>query len=124
MLFDRIIGQYVARIAMQELLNDIERFISRHSSEERNAAEFLPFEAHLRETHGTSAQPIALHGGVSIRRHGTYIACAVHLEGYAPAFKVLEAGDYALAEDRARALLTILSEPDTMTDAGTLDVEV
>ena len=124
MLFDRIIGRYIARIAMQELLNDIERFISRHTSEERNAAAFLPFEAHLRKTHGTNAEPIALHGSVSIRRHGTYIACAVHLDGYAPAFKALEAGEYALPEDHARALLASLSEPDTMTDVGTVDVKV
>ncbi len=119
MLFDRIIGRYIARIATQELLDDIERFISRHTIEERNAAEFLPFEAHLRKTHGTIAEPIALHGSVSIRRHGTYIACAVHLEGYAPAFKALKAGDYALSEDRARAVLRSLSESDTITDVGT-----
>jgi len=119
MLFDRIIGRYIARIATQELLNDIARFISRHTIEERNAAEFLPFEAHLRKTHGTIAEPIALHGSVSIRRHGTYIACAVHLEGYAPAYKALETGEYALPEDRARALLASLSEPDTITDVGT-----
>lgn len=124
MLFDRLIGRHIARIATQELLNDIERFISRHTIEERRAAEFLPFEAHLRKTHGTSAAPIALRGSASIRRHGTYIACAVHLEGYAPTFKALKTGDYALTEDRARALLARLLRPDAMTNVDTLDLEV
>lgn len=108
-VFDRIIGRYVARVAIRALLADIERFIERHTLEERNTAAFAAFEAHLRETHGTSAHPIGLHGKVVVRRDGTYIACAINLDGYAPAFKALEAGDYTLSEDRSRAILASLS---------------
>lgn len=112
MLFDRFIGQHIGRLLVQTLLYDIKRHIERINIDEHAAASFAAYEANLRDATGTCGFCVPLHGSVAIRRDGSYVACAVMLEGEAPDFAALTPGEYALSPERVEILLARLTNPD------------
>ena len=112
MVFDRLVGRHIARLFVETLLYDIKHHIERINIEEHTAASFAAYEANLRGSTGKGCSDVPLHGSVAIRRDGSYLACAVTVEGEAPDFAALVPGEYALSPARVETLLAELTKPD------------
>ncbi|GAC1499287.1 MAG: hypothetical protein NVS1B2_22910 [Vulcanimicrobiaceae bacterium] len=110
-VFDRFVGRHIARASVETLLHDMKRYIERLSLDERRATSFAAFEANTRDPH-PSGYGVPLHGSIAVRRDGSYVACSIVLEGDAPAYDALLAGERRLSGDHVDALLAQLVKPD------------
>ena len=112
-IFDAAIGRHVARISAATLLADVKRYVERHDHAERVDSAFAAYEANLREGSATVRDSMPLHGNVSVRRDGDYVACAIEIDGCAADYPHLQPGSYRLLDSDARRILSDVATGST-----------
>ena len=107
-IVDALLGRRIAALTAQTLLADLKRSLELDDLSWRDSLAFAGYEANLRSERATDVG-IPLHGAVSVRRHGSYVAVHLLLEGSLDEtpLATLEAGDRFFGK---RASLKLLAD--------------